>query len=167
MTTKYTKPAIAPTSPNAIFGSDIPDDFELPSCGIEDIDRAMFKLFDKELPLFHVQKGKNEKIPVIFATGERAFILKRKKPLTDKSGVLILPLVSILRSGLEQAPTAGGFGVGPGDGSLIISKRKHVDSLAYFNEKNAQGLQNQANVVNRKNTSAHRGEGIEKTLHHR
>ena len=150
MSTKYNKPDVAPTSPNSIYRSSIPEDFELPSCGIEDIDRAIFKLFDEELPLFYVRKKNNEKIPVIFATGERAFILKRKKPLTDKSGALILPLVSILRSGLDQEPTANGFGVGPGDGTLIISKRKHKESIDYFNSKNSEGLQNQNNIVNQK-----------------
>jgi hypothetical protein len=150
MTTKYTKPDVAPTSPNAIFRSSIPEDFELPSCGIEDIDRSIFKLFDEELPLFFVQKDNNTKIPVIFATGERAFILRRNKPLTDKSGALILPLVSILRSGLDHEPTANGFGVGPGDGTMVISKRKHHESSDYFNKENSEGLQNQGNVVNQK-----------------
>ena len=150
MTTKYTKPDVAPTSPNPIFRSSIPEDFELPSCGIEDIDRSVFQLFDEQLPLFFVQKNNNQKIPVIFATGERAFILRRNKPLTDKSGALILPLVSILRSGLDHEPTANGFGVGPGDGTMVISKRKHRESSDYFNRKNSEGLQNQDNVVNQK-----------------
>jgi len=29
-----------------IEGIDIPEDFDLPPCGIEDVDRAMFKLFN-------------------------------------------------------------------------------------------------------------------------
>ena len=34
-------------------GIDIPDDFDLPSCGIEDVDRAMFKLFNEDLPFVY------------------------------------------------------------------------------------------------------------------
>ena len=81
MSTKYTKPDITPGSPNSMARTNIPDDFVLPSCGIEDVDRAVFKLFDEELPLFFEAKGKTERIPVIFATGERAFVLRRNKPL--------------------------------------------------------------------------------------
>tara|TARA_A100001015_G_scaffold181831_1_gene202386 strand:- start:3627 stop:4901 length:1275 start_codon:yes stop_codon:yes gene_type:complete len=150
MSTKYTKPDVAPTSTNPVARANIPEDFELPPCGIEDIDRAVFKLFDEELPLYFTRKGNTEKIPVIFATGERAFILRRNKPLTDKSGALILPLVSVMRSGLDHEATANGFGVGPGDGNLIIAKRKHKESIDFFNRTNAEGLQNQNNIVNEK-----------------
>ena len=148
MTTKYTKPDLSPASGNALFRANIPEDFSLPPCGIEDVDRAIFKLFDEQLPLFFEHKDKTERIPVIFATGERAFILRRNKPLTDRHGALILPLVSILRTGLSQDKTAGGFGVGPGNGRQEIMRRKHTDSLDVLRETNAEGLQNQDNVVN-------------------
>ena len=148
MTTKYTKPDLSPASGNALFRANIPENFELPPCGIEDVDRAIFKLFDEQLPLFYEHKGNTERIPVIFATGERAFVLRRNKPLTDRHGALILPLVSILRSGLSQEKTAGGFGVGPGTGRQEIMRRKHADSIELFKEINAEGLQNQENVVN-------------------
>jgi len=148
MSTKYTKPDISPQSPNGLYRADIPEGIELPSCGIEDVDRAVFKLFDQQIPLYYKQKDNTERIPVIFATGERAFVLRRKKPLTDRHGALILPLVSILRSGLDQSPTAGGFGVSPGNGTMEISRRKFADSIDVFNENNAEGLLNQTNVVN-------------------
>ena len=147
MSTKYTKPDITPGSPNSMFRANIPEDFVLPSCGIEDVDRAVFKLFDEQLPLFFESKDKTERIPVIFATGERAFVLRRNKPLTDRHGALILPLVSILRSNLSQEKTAGGFGVGPGNGSQEIFRRKHADSMDIFSETNAEGLLNQRTAV--------------------
>jgi len=150
MTTKYTKPDITPGSPNSMARANIPEDFELPPCGIEDVDRAVFKLFNEQLPLFFESKGNTERIPVIFATGERAFILRRNKPLTDRHGALILPLVSILRSNLTQEKTAGGFGVGPGTGTQEIFRRKYVDSMDIFAENNSEGLLNQNNVVNSK-----------------
>ena len=30
-------------------GSNVPDDFHIPSCGIGDVDRAFFNLFDKDI----------------------------------------------------------------------------------------------------------------------
>ena len=83
MATRYNKPDMSPLSSNSLFrAGNIPDSFELPSCGIEDVDRAVFKLFDQQLPLFVNVKDNTERIPVIFATGEKAFILRRNKPLT-------------------------------------------------------------------------------------
>ena len=149
MSTSYNKPDIPPTSLNPLYRSNIPEDFELPSCGIEDVDRAVFKLFNEQLPLFYTLEDEQTRVPVIFATGERAFILRRNKPVTDRSGALVLPLVSILRSDLNQEPQAGGGGgIGPGDGTMVISKRKFSDSVDYFNEINEEGLLNQDNTVN-------------------
>ena len=147
MSTKYTKPDIAPNSLNPLYRANIPDNFELPSCGIEDVDRAVFNLFNKELPLFYSKEDEQTRVPVIFATGERAFVLRRNKPITDRSGALILPLVSVLRSDLTQ-DASNGYGIGPGNGQLVISKRKFADSIEYFNEMNEEGLLNQDNVVN-------------------
>ena len=82
-------------------------DYVIPSCGIEDLDFAIFNLFNKQIPLFFEIQGEVKKIPVIFATGERFAILRRKQPITDKSGALILPLISITRTNLENKPQKG------------------------------------------------------------
>ena len=59
-------------------GIDIPEDFDLPPCGIEDVDRAMFKLFNEDLPFYYEMDGDMKRIPCVFAGGERAMILRRK-----------------------------------------------------------------------------------------
>lgn len=84
-----------------------PERFTVPSCGIEDLDVAIFNLFDKQIPLFYDIQGEQKKVPVVFATGERFAILRRKQPLTDKSGALILPLISITRGNIENNPQKG------------------------------------------------------------
>ena len=86
---------------------DVPDDFTIPSCTIEDVDRGVFNLFNKELPLLYKRKDQVKKVPVIFATGERFAILARNRPLRDKAGALILPLISIVRSGINQENAKG------------------------------------------------------------
>ncbi len=146
MTTKFNKPNNAAFGENALYGSNIPEDFDIPSCGVEDVDRALFNLFNEELPLMFEHKGDVNRVPVIFATGERAFILRRKKPLTDKSGALILPLISIMRTGLEQT-IEDGFGIGPGNGQIILRKRIHSDTSEIANEINALGLMHQNNLT--------------------
>ena len=57
------------TSPNFMpMGAAIDPDFNLPSCTIEDVDRALFNLFDKDLNLVFEQKKTTKKVPVIFAS---------------------------------------------------------------------------------------------------
>lgn len=82
-------------------------EYTIPSCGLEDVDKAVFNLYNKDLPFFYDLNGERKKIPVIFATGERFAVLRRKKPLTDKNDALILPLISIVRNSIDQVPSKG------------------------------------------------------------
>ena len=117
---------------------------EIPSCGIEDIDKAMFNLFNKDLPLFYELEGERKRVPVIFASGERFALLKRKKPLRDRNGTIILPLISITRTGLENNPSKG-----VADNQMLphIIKRKIAPEDAAY-----QQLINKENLENTKNT---------------
>jgi hypothetical protein len=116
----------------------------IPSCGIEDLDKAVFNLFDKEIPLFYELDGERKRIPVIFATGERFAILRKKKPIRDRSGAIILPLISISRTSLEQ-----GAPKGTADNAMlphVIKRRLSEDDL------HEQQLRNKENLENVKNT---------------
>ena len=123
-------------------GNDIPEDFIVPPCTLEDVDRAVFDLFNRQIPLEYLQKGEMKKIPVIFATGERFAVLRRKEPLRDRANALILPLISIMRTAVSQVPETG---TGPGQGSPItVKKRIAKESAVYKRLKNSLGLKNQA-----------------------
>ena len=52
MSTRYKVDPYQTTSgmKTGLEGVDIPADFDMPSCGIEDVDRALFKLFNDDLP---------------------------------------------------------------------------------------------------------------------
>ena len=65
--------------PSGLDGNNIPEDFHLPSCGLEDIDKAFFDLFDQQLNFNIENKSKTLAVPVVFATGERFAIVKRRK----------------------------------------------------------------------------------------
>ena len=131
------------TSPEANpKGSSNGEDLHVPSCTIEDVDRALFKLFNEDLPLFYKENNKNSKrIPVIFATGERFAVLRRRKPLRDKAGALILPLVSILRSGITQNATRG-MGTNQ-NGNITIKKKLSSKDPSYQRLINKENLENQ------------------------
>ena len=88
-------------------GQNFPDDYIIPSCGVEDLDKSVFELFDKQIPLYYDLHGEKKRVPVIFATGERFALLRRKKPIVDKNGALILPLISITRGAIDNVPQKG------------------------------------------------------------
>jgi len=140
-------------------GYNIPDDMHIPSCTVEDVDRAVFNLFNKDLPLIFEYKNASKRIPVIFATGERFAVLRRKRPLRDKHGALVLPLVSIMRSGIAQDVDKG---MGPGQTApLTIRKRLSPSDPSYQSWLNKLGLQNQDNLVTAKHIVGGDGDGAE------
>ena len=78
MSTRVTKSKTDPSSiPTGYEGDNIPEDFVLPSCTVEDVDRALFNLFEKDIPFYYKTKKETKKVPVIFATGERFAVLRR------------------------------------------------------------------------------------------
>ena len=122
-------------------GTNVPEDIVVPSCGLEDVDRAMFNLFNSDLPLIYSLKdGSTKKVPVIFATGERFAINRRKDPLRDKNGALIIPLITMGRSGIEQQAQKS---IEMGDlGTIDIVRRLSKDDPLYQRLVNAQGFEN-------------------------
>lgn len=134
-------------------GFESPDaaDIVVPSCTIEDLDRSVFDLFDRQIPLQVVQKGRGgsgsrgtKKVPVIFATGERFAILRRKIPLGDRGpshSALVLPLISIQRTSIAQDPDNG---MGPGQTlPIVIKRRLSEDNPIYKRLINEMGFRNQ------------------------
>ena len=125
--------------------------FVIPSVGIEDVDVAMFKLFDKELPL-HVSEQSDstlKRVPIVFAGGEKWAMLKKNKPLRDKNGSLILPLITIVRQNHEQSPEkdVAGRGINQRTGEIVITRRLDRSDRNYQNLINRLLLNNQENLA--------------------
>jgi hypothetical protein len=75
---------------------------DIPSCTIEDIDRGVFDLLDRDLPLHYTYKKRTKRVPIVFASGERFALIARKKPLRDVNNALILPVISVMRQGVDM-----------------------------------------------------------------
>tara|TARA_B100001059_G_scaffold235782_1_gene282791 strand:- start:10 stop:1230 length:1221 start_codon:yes stop_codon:yes gene_type:complete len=139
MSTKYdinSKKRYAPTG----YEGDSNTDYVISSCGVEDLDLAMFRLFDKQIPIYYDLHGEVKKVPVIFATGERFALLRRKRPIVDRGGALILPLISITRSSLENIPSKG-----IANNQMfphVVTKRISEKDLAHRQAKNYEQLKN-------------------------
>jgi len=130
-------------------GNNAPEDFDIPSIGIEDIDRAIFELFDKKLSFEVKHKGTLQKVPVIFASGERFALTRRKNPIRDRENTLILPLISIMRQNIDFSPsqsnkkTAIAFRE---QENYVIKYRLSERDRKYQNIINKQGIKHQDNV---------------------
>jgi hypothetical protein len=136
-------------------------DFTIPPVGIEDIDIAIHRLFDKTIGFntftMSANKGpQNIKKPyVIFATGERFALAKRLKPPRDKNKVLILPAISIRRTSIEQTPDdIYTRGMNARTGVLTIKRKLSPEDRDYQNLVNKQGLKNLQNVLSGLPTSS-------------
>ena len=89
-------------------GDNVPNDFDFPSNEIEDIDRAIFDLFDKQISFETEERGTSRKVPVVFSSGERFALTRRKNPIRDENNALILPIVSIMRKDIDTSPNQHG-----------------------------------------------------------
>jgi len=125
-------------------------DLTIPSVGLEDVDVALFKLFENEIKL---QVGGDnsdfKKVPVIFATGEKWAILKKKRALRDKNNSLILPLLTISRTSISQdlSSDIAGRGINQQTGEIVIRRRLDKSDRGYQNLINRFLLKNQKNVA--------------------
>jgi hypothetical protein len=136
--------------PSGYAGANVPDGFRLPSCGLEDVDKALFDTFDKEVrfAVANTRTGESTKVPVIFAAGEKWAMLKKGRALRDKTGALVLPLITIRRTLVEQnvADDITGRGINQQTGELVIKRRLAPADRAYQNLINKLGVPNQVNV---------------------
>ena len=106
---------------------------------LETVDFAIYNWLNEELNLHTMTQDGFEKTPVIWASAERAFQVKRSKEFRDQDGTLILPIITIERTSvakdLSRKGTAWG-NIPPVDdakgGSITISRRIKQDKTANF-----------------------------------
>jgi len=101
-------------TPTGREGDNVADNI-IPPAGIEDVDRAVYDLFNSVIPFQVSQRGKQGKltqpargatdaivkVPVIFATGERFAQVKKLMPFRDSNNTIILPIISVGRKSLS------------------------------------------------------------------
>jgi len=75
-------------------------------CTLETIDFALFNWVDKTIDVKAITNDGFRKIPVIWASAERAFQIKNYKDLRDKDGTLITPFISVERGAITKDPSS-------------------------------------------------------------
>jgi hypothetical protein len=121
----------------------------VPPCGIEDVDKSLFTLFDKEIP-FSVDAGDGKKpVPIIFAAGEKWALNKRRRAIRDKMNTLILPLITIVRTEINQDPAMDvtGRGINQQTGELTIMRKLDRSDRNYQRLINKLYLKNQQDLA--------------------
>lgn len=133
-------------------GYNAPDNFDFPSCGVEDVDRSLFELFDKRLAFEVKVNEQTTKVPVVFAAGERFALTRRQRPIRDRNNALILPLIAIKRTaiGYKTEAEAGGTAISFRQNSdYVIKKNLDPSDRDYQNIINKLSIKNQDNVTSR------------------
>lgn len=122
-----------------------PSSLTIPSCTIEDVDRAMMALFDSTIPFqVRTRDGTLQKVPVVFAAGERFAQLQRNRPLRDKNNRFILPMIAIRRTSVDQTNAdMAGRGINQHTGDLVIQRRLAEEDRDYQKLANRFGFKNQ------------------------
>ena len=135
-------------------GDNVPENFDFPNIGIEQIDRGVFDLFDNDINMQVTTKNETKKVPVIFATGERFALTRRKNPIRDRNNANILPLISILRQDIDISSGQGGKGTAisfRSQPNYTIKYRLSDTDRNYQNIINKSGLKHQDNVNSKNN----------------
>ena len=135
-------------------GTNASEDFDIPSVGIEDIDRSVFKLFNEQLSFEVTHKGTTQKVPVVFAAGERFALTRRKNPIRDRNNALILPVISIMRKDIDFSPSQANKGTAIAfreQQSYVVRYRLNERDRRFQNIINKQNIKNQKNVSSQKN----------------
>lgn len=136
--------------PNGYAGSNTTSTDTIPSLGIEDVDVAIFDLFEKTLPFNELdvvdqtERVLRVKKPfVVFASGERFALAKRLRPIRDTSGVLILPAIAIRKTNIVfDTEQRNSRGMSQDTGEIIVKKRLAPGDRDFQNLLNKTGFKN-------------------------
>ena len=134
-------------------GKSAPADLTVPPVGVEDADAALFNLFDKEIPFQVSTSDKNreelKKVPVIFAAAEKWALSKRQRAMRDRSGSLILPLITVVRTTIQQTPNddIAGRGINQQTGEILVRRRLDKSDRGYQGLINRLLVQHQTNLA--------------------
>ena len=128
------------------------EDVPFPPSTIETIDSAMHKFLSETLDINCVTNTGFRRVPVIWASAERMYQSKSDKRIRDKDGSLVLPLITVNRSGVTKDPSRKGTvfaNIPPIDkvkgGSISVSRRLNQGKTSNFENARSLRKRNQLN----------------------
>ena len=109
---------------------------------LETIDTAFYRWVDEKLNLSVRTNKDYKKVPVIWSGAERVYQIKRSKEARDNSETLILPLITIERTGVQKDPSR----MGPFGSNLPYNSDRRKNSFLVRREIQADKTKNFANA---------------------
>ena len=85
---------------------------EIAPSTLEDIDQAAYNWLNGDLDVKTTTNKGFQKVPVQWVAGERVFQSKNNPNLRDKSGALIMPMVTLERTSIVKDPSKKGTAYG-------------------------------------------------------
>lgn len=127
----------------------------IPSVGIEDVDVALFELFDKEIKFTIIDSEGLKPVPTLFASGEKWAMIKKGKAIRDRHGSLRLPLITIGRTNIQQVSNEdqAGRGINQQTGEIVIKRRLAAEDRSYQSLLNNFLISNQDNLAHDENVT--------------
>ena len=117
------------------------NDLEFPPSNLETIDFALYDYIKNEFGLNTMTNEGRKEVPVIWASAERSFQVKNSQEYRDNEGLIILPAITIERTGFEKNLSRKGRYYGgmfpiqtqiEKGGSLVVSRRIKQDKTSNF-----------------------------------
>ena len=152
--------------PTGREGDNVPEAFHIPAAGIEDVDRAIYDLFETQIPFQVTQRGNQGgltqpakgaseavvKVPVIFATGERFAHVKKLLPFRDSNNTIILPVISVGRKSLSVGTPQIMPGITHrGVSDFVLTRRLAKEDRDYQRLLNKMKYRNASDIASRSN----------------
>jgi len=135
-----------PTKPRRI------EDRPFPRSTMETIDTALNRFIDETLDINCVTTTGFRKVPVIWSSAERMYQSKSDQRIRDKEGALVMPLITIERTGVVKDPSRKGTvyaNIPPIDkvkgGSIQVSRKINQGKTSNFENAHSKRKRGQLN----------------------
>ena len=121
-------------------------EIDVAQSSLEDFDYAVYNWLSEEMDIHTTTNDGWKKVPVIWVAGEKVHQAKKDQRLRDSSGALILPLITVERTGFAKDRSRKGtaWAMMPEvndekGGTITIARRiKQNKSATYANASNAR-----------------------------
>jgi len=135
-----------PTKPRRI------EDKPFPRSTMETIDSALHRFVNETLDINCVTTTGFRKVPVIWSSAERMYQSKSDQRIRDKDGALVMPLITVERTGIVKDPSRKGTvfaNIPPIDkvkgGSIQVSRKINQDKTSNFENASSKKRRGQLN----------------------
>ncbi len=130
---------------------------EIAPSTLEDIDQAAYNWLNGDLDVKTTTNKGFQKVPVQWVAGERVFQSKNNPNLRDKSGALIMPMVTLERTSIVKDPSKKGTAYGniPNrsdikGGAITVARRIKQDKTGNFANASSKRKNGKLNFRTRK-----------------